>query len=61
MVSAADPLWVINVSFLDRMSTHIQENKNKQQKQIPWPLVRKRTIPTDDRHLSAKFRVSFCG
>jgi hypothetical protein len=30
-------------------------------KQTPWPLVRKRAIPTDDRRLSAKFSVNFCG
>jgi hypothetical protein len=30
-------------------------------KQTPWPLVRKRTIPTDDRRLSAKFSANFCG
>jgi hypothetical protein len=30
-------------------------------KQIPWPLVRKRTIPTERRHLSTKFSVNFCG
>jgi hypothetical protein len=33
----------------------------KNKKQTPWPLVRKRTIPTDDRHLSAKFSANFCG
>jgi hypothetical protein len=27
----------------------------------PWPLVRKRTVPTDDRHLLAKFSANFCG
>jgi hypothetical protein len=31
-----------------------------QQKQTPWPLVRKRTIPSD-RHLSMEFSVNFCG
>jgi hypothetical protein len=30
-------------------------------KQIPWPLVRERTIPTDDRHLSTKFSANICG
>jgi serine/threonine protein kinase len=29
------------------------------QKQTPWPLVRERTIPTDDRHLSTKFSVNY--
>jgi hypothetical protein len=28
-------------------------------KQNPWPVVRKRTIPADDRHLSAKFTANF--
>jgi hypothetical protein len=28
-------------------------------KQTPWPLVRKRTIPTDDHHLMAKFSATF--
>jgi hypothetical protein len=27
----------------------------------PWPSVRERTIPTDDRHLSTKFSANFCG
>jgi hypothetical protein len=31
------------------------------QKQTPWPLVRERTIPTDDRRLSTKFSATFCG
>jgi hypothetical protein len=26
-----------------------------------WPLVRERTIPTDDRHLLTKFSANFCG
>jgi hypothetical protein len=30
-------------------------------KQTPLSLVRKRTIPTDDRHLLAKFSANFCG
>jgi hypothetical protein len=30
-------------------------------KQTPWPLVRERTIPTDDRHLSTKFSANFRG
>jgi hypothetical protein len=30
-------------------------------KQTPWPLVHKRTIPTEDRQLSAKFSANFCG
>jgi hypothetical protein len=29
--------------------------------QTPWLLVRKRTIPTDDRHLSTKFSANICG
>jgi hypothetical protein len=29
------------------------------QKKTPWPLVRKRNIPTDDRHLLAKFSANF--
>jgi hypothetical protein len=29
------------------------------QQQTPWLLVRKRTIPTGDRHLSTKFSVNF--
>jgi hypothetical protein len=35
-------------------------NKQKN-KQTPWPLVRERTIPTDDRHLLTKFSANFCG
>jgi hypothetical protein len=34
---------------------------SNKQKQTPWPLARKRTIPTDDRRLSAKFSANFCG
>jgi hypothetical protein len=29
-------------------------------KQTPWPLVRKRTIPTERPHLSTKFNFNFC-
>jgi predicted membrane protein len=34
---------------------------DKQTKQTPWPLVRERNIPTDDRHLSKKFNANICG
>jgi hypothetical protein len=30
-------------------------------RQIPWLLVRKRTIPIDDRLISAKLVPTFCG
>jgi hypothetical protein len=30
-------------------------------KQTPWPLVRKRTIPTEGRHLKVKFSANVCG
>jgi hypothetical protein len=33
----------------------------QQTKQTPCPLVRERTIPTGDRHLSTKFSVNFYG
>jgi hypothetical protein len=29
-------------------------------KQNPWPLVRKRIIPTDDSHFPTKFSANFC-
>jgi hypothetical protein len=44
------------VSF-DRLTYYYKQTN----KQTPWDLVRKRTIPTDDRHLLAKFSVNFCG
>jgi hypothetical protein len=62
------------VSFLHRLSqhgSHIHSTctkvttlclPNKQtNKRTPWPLVRKRTIPTYDRHLSIKFSANFGG
>jgi hypothetical protein len=41
---------------------HVHASREEQEtnKQTPWPLVRKRTIPTDDRHMLAKFSANFC-
>jgi hypothetical protein len=39
----------------NKVKTGCKNNKN-----IPWPLVRKQTIPSD-RHLLAKFSANFCG
>jgi hypothetical protein len=49
-----------NDNFLERVSVQIQVII-QEEKQTLWPSVRKRTIPTDDRHLSPKFSANFCG
>jgi hypothetical protein len=33
----------------------------KKKNRTPWPLVHKRAIPTENRHLLAKFSANFCG
>jgi hypothetical protein len=55
------------------MHTNVSGNQSEQtvsetekymgseQNMYPWPLVRERTIPTDNRHLSAKLFVHFWG
>jgi hypothetical protein len=44
------------VRCLRSIKTNQQTNK-----QTPWLLVRKRTIPTDDSHFSMKFSANICG
>jgi hypothetical protein len=34
---------------------------NKKQKQTPWPVVRKRTIPTERPLLVGEVSANFCG
>jgi hypothetical protein len=45
----------------NRKRSLFTRSPNKQENKTLWPLVRKRTIPTDDRHLSPKFSANFCG
>jgi hypothetical protein len=62
-----EPCWKFSSNNGTTLSGHKQNkdilhshSKNKKTKQTPWPLVCKRPIPTDDRHLLVKVSANFC-